>query len=272
MVSGNLRKMKSVLASPVAYSLPVGDTRIPLNAVIGQSIVIHYNGRIHCIACGRKTNKSFSQGYCFPCMQKLARCDRCIVSPELCHYDAGTCREPDWAVDHCLQNHIVYLANSSGIKVGITRGTQVPTRWIDQGAGQALPVYQVKDRYLSGLVEIVFKEHVADRTDWRRMLKGAPELVDLKKVSEALRQACSARLDAIEQRFGEGSIRHLMDVETISINYPVNQYPEKVASINMDKTPRVEGTLMGIKGQYLILDNGVINIRKYTGYEVSVEL
>ncbi|NOZ11649.1 MAG: DUF2797 domain-containing protein [Gammaproteobacteria bacterium] len=272
MATGNLRKMESVLASPVQYSLPVGDARIPLNAVIGQSIVIHYSGRIHCIACGRKTNKSFSQGYCFPCMQKLARCDRCIVRPELCHYGAGTCREPDWAVDNCLQDHIVYLANSSGTKVGITRGTQVPTRWIDQGARQALPLYRVKDRYLSGLVEVIFKEHVADRTDWRRMLKGVPELVDLWAVSETLRQACSARVDELTQHFGEGSIQHLAGVETVDIDYPVKQYPEKVASINMDKNPKVEGTLMGIKGQYLILDHGVINIRKYTGYEVSVAL
>lgn len=127
-VTGSLRKMRSALAETVAYALPVGDCDVPLNALLGRRITLQYLGQIHCVHCGRRTNKSFSQGYCYPCFQKLAACDSCIVSPEKCHYAAGTCREPAWGEQHCLQPHVVYLANSSGLKVGITRGTQVPTR------------------------------------------------------------------------------------------------------------------------------------------------
>ena len=138
---GCLEKMAVDLADPVVYRLRVGEARVDLNPLLGQSLALRYSGRIQCVHCGNKTNKSFSQGYCYPCFIKLAQCDMCIVKPETCHYAAGTCREPDWGKQFCFQPHVVYLANSSGIKVGITRRSQIPTRWIDQGAVQALPVF-----------------------------------------------------------------------------------------------------------------------------------
>ena len=164
--------MRTELVDPVHYQLPVGEVLIDLNPLLGQEISLVYSGKIFCIECARKTNKSFNQGYCFPCLRRLAACDTCIVRPELCHYHEGTCREPQWGEAHCMQPHVVYLANSSGLKVGITRKTQVPTRWIDQGAIQALPIVEVDTRLQSGLIETALKSTVNDKTDWRRMLKG----------------------------------------------------------------------------------------------------
>lgn len=196
----------------------------------------------------------------------------CIVKPETCHYDAGTCREPEWGEQHCMQAHYVYLANSSGIKVGITRGSQIPTRWIDQGAAQALPVFRVASRYQSGLLEVVIKQHVSDRTDWRKMLKGDADPVDLVTLRDELVDTCNQEIAALEKQFGSGNIEFLPDEEVVEISYPVDQYPEKIKSLNLDKTPLIEAALLGIKGQYLIMDSGVINIRKYSGYKVDVDL
>lgn len=252
------------------YDMVLGDHRQNMNDLMGQSITLSFKGAINCHACNRLTKKSYSGGYCFPCSQSLAQCDLCIMRPETCHFAAGTCREPEWGEQFCMQDHIVYLANSSGIKVGITRINQVPTRWIDQGATQALPIFRVKTRYQSGLVEVAFKNHVSDRTDWRKMLKGEAEPVDLVEVKQTLMAACAAEITALQQRFGQGEITPLDNESMREICYPVEQYPEKVKSLNFDKTPEITGVLQGIKGQYLILDGGVLNMRKFTGYQVSL--
>ena len=152
-LTGSLSKMKVAPGSQVGYRIPVGDELFPISDRVGHDIQIQFLGKIFCIECGRETKKSFSQGYCFPCFKTLAACDMCIMKPETCHHHLGTCRQPDWAESHCMQDHFVYLANSSGIKVGITRGNQLPTRWIDQGASQAIPVFRVKNRLHSGLLE-----------------------------------------------------------------------------------------------------------------------
>jgi len=271
-MSGKIQKMKVDLADPVRYQLSVGEEVLAMNDVIGKTIRLHYQGEIYCIACGRKTSKSFGQGHCYPCFVKLAQCDMCIMKPETCHYDQGTCREPEWGQSHCMQPHTVYLANSSGVKVGITRGTQVPTRWIDQGASQALPIFTVQTRKQSGLLEVELKQHVSDRTDWRKMLKGEPEEVDLAAARDELIEKCSEEIANIKTENGEGAITALADENIVNIRYPVSRYPEKVKSLNFDKQAEIEGTLLGIKGQYLILDIGVLNIRKFTGYTLSVSV
>ncbi len=267
--SGALRKLRAELGEAVLYRLPVGAEEIPLNALIGRKITLNFLGTITCVHCGRKTNKSFNQGHCYPCFQKLASCDICIMSPEKCHFDAGTCREPDWAQAHCHQPHVVYLANSSGLKVGITRGTQVPTRWIYQGAVQALPIFGVQTRLQSGLVEALLRQHVADKTNWRAMLKGQADPIDLLAERDRLLALCADGISVLQQRFGLQAIQLLPAAETLGINYPVLQYPVKVVSLDLEKTPTITGTLLGIKGQYLMLDIGVINIRKYGAYHVS---
>ncbi|WP_411795347.1 DUF2797 domain-containing protein [Halomonas sp. A29] len=253
----------------VRYTLRAGEHRLDLNARLGQPLQLTWSGAIACTHCGRATKKSFAQGYCYPCFKKLAQCDTCIVKPETCHFDAGTCREPEWAERHCFQPHVVYLANSSGLKVGITRGTQVPTRWLDQGAVQALPILTVETRQQSGLVEMLFKEEVADRTNWRAMLKGEVEPLDLVAERDRLLARLESGLGSLRERFGHDTIR-VIDEPPVSFDYPVLEFPRKIVSHNFDKKPEVAGTLLGLKGQYLILDTGVINLRKFTGYEIAV--
>jgi hypothetical protein len=267
--AGALRKMRTELSAPVNYQLLVGEAAIPLNPQLGTTIRLQYLGAITCNHCGRKTKKSFSQGYCYPCFQSLAQCDSCIVSPEKCHYFEGTCREPEWADNHCMQPHVVYLANSSGIKVGITRGNQVPTRWIDQGAVQALPILAVQTRQQSGFVEMLFKKHVADKTNWRAMLKGQVDVLDLAAQRDVLLDTCATEIAELQQRFGLQAIQLLPAAEAVVIDYPVLEHPSKVSSLDFDKTPLIEGRLLGIKGQYLMLDTGVLNIRKFGAYHVQ---
>lgn len=270
LARGALTKMTVRLGAPAQYSLRLGEAEVAVNPLLGQRLRLEFLGAIHCSHCGRKTKKSYAQGYCYPCMTRLAQCDSCIMSPEKCHYDAGTCREPGWGEQFCMTDHVVYLANSSGVKVGITRATQVPTRWLDQGARQALPILRVATRQQSGLVEDLLRSQVADKTNWRALLKGDAEPVDLVAVRERLFDSCREGLEVLQQRFGLQAIQPLADAEVLEIDYPVERYPTKIASLDLDKTPVVEGTLQGIKGQYLILDCGVINIRKYTAYQVAI--
>lgn len=269
IAKGTLSKMAVQLAQPVEYCLRLGEEKIPLNPHLAQKIKLQYSGAIFCRNCGRKSKKSFSQGYCYPCFRKLAACDLCVVSPDRCHYQQGTCREPEWGEQFCMQPHLVYLANSSAVKVGITRPDQVPTRWIDQGAIQALQVMRVATRQQSGLVEVIFKQQVSDRTQWQAMLKSQGAQLDLISIRDELFAELDPQLETLQQQFGIQAIQKDLAAEPVHIEYPVQEYPSKVVSINFDKQPAVEGILLGIKGQYLILDIGVINLRKFTAYEVE---
>ncbi|MGD8525832.1 MAG: DUF2797 domain-containing protein, partial [Thioalkalispiraceae bacterium] len=154
---------------------------------------------------------------------------------------------------------------------GITRGSQVPTRWMDQGASQALPIFRVKNRLISGQLEVILKNHVADKTDWRKMLKGEAEPKDLPSIRDELVAISEKEITALDKKLGDGGLHFLDNENVVKIKYPVETYPDKVSSLNFDKTPVIEGTLKGIKGQYLILDGGVLNIRKFGGYHLSLE-
>ncbi|MBE0401434.1 MULTISPECIES: DUF2797 domain-containing protein [Halomonas] len=272
-VQGCLSKMAVAVPGhqddQVVYHLRAGEHRVALNERIGELISLRWTGAIACTHCGRATKKSFAQGHCYPCFKRLAQCDTCIMKPETCHFFQGTCREPEWGERHCFQPHTVYLANSSGLKVGITRKTQMPTRWLDQGAIQALPILEVDTRQQSGFVEMLFKEQVSDRTNWRAMLKGDIDVMDLSAERDRLLSLLSDGLSQLRDTHGVDAIRTL-DQPAHHFHYPVSVFPQKVASHNFDKQPLVEGVLQGVKGQYLILDSGVINLRKFTGYEVQV--
>lgn len=267
---GSLSKMAVRLGETAQYAFRLDEQEVPVNPLLGKRVRLEFLGAIHCTHCGRKTKKSFSQGYCYPCFTKLAQCDSCIVSPEKCHFEAGTCREPEWGERFCMTDHVVYLANSSGIKVGITRASQIPTRWLDQGASQALPIFRVATRQQSGFVEDLLRTQVADKTNWRALLKGDAVPLDLPAIRDQLLESCAEGIAALQQRFGLQAIQPVGDAEVLEIRYPVEAYPTKVASHDLEKTPVVEGILRGIKGQYLILDTGVINLRKYTAYQVAV--
>lgn len=267
-ILGNLHKMTVEFNQPVQYTLTLGEETIVLNSLLGKKIQLHYNGVIHCVQCNRKTTKSFQQGYCFPCYKRLLECNLCIIHPEKCQCYEGTCKPDDWAHAHCLQPHIVYLANSSGLKVGITRG-QATTRWIDQGATQGLVIARVQNRYQSGLLEVALKNHIADKTNWQAMLKANNADHDLIAKRDEILQLAQTAINQTSQQYA-GEIHLVADAEVTSIKYPVLTYPDKVKAINLDKDPLVSGTLQGIKGQYLLLDTGVLSIRKFAGYQIEL--
>lgn len=271
LYSGHLSKMAATLGEPIQYEMRLDELTVPMNPFIGGTVHLRHTGRIECFGCGRKIKKSYQQGYCFPCTQTLAECDTCIIKPELCHYAAGTCRQPDWGLSRCMKPHYVYLANSSGLKVGITRETQIPTRWIDQGAIQALPILKVGTRLLSGLVEVLFKKHVADKTNWRKMLKGEVEPMDLIEKRDQLFEQNQGAVAEIQAEHGVDAVTLLTDEQQVELSFPVEQHPTKIKSHNFDKTPEISGVLHGIKGQYLLLDTGVLNIRKFGGYHIEFE-
>lgn len=257
---GNIRKMTAHSGRVVEYQLPLGEERVEMNALIGKEISLEYQGKIHCIRCGRETGKSFAQGYCYPCFTTAPETEDCVLRPELCRAHEGISRDMEFAEGHCLIEHVVYLSLTSGLKVGVTRNTQIPTRWIDQGAVRAIEIARTPNRYTAGLMEVALKAHVNDRTNWRRMLSDNEHSgVDLTVERSRLRQWVPPELSP-----------YLTDqAEITELVYPVAYYPEKIKSLNFDKDPLVEGELTGIKGQYLLLDgNRVINVRKFGGYLV----
>lgn len=260
-LAGNVRKMIASLNDVVHYTLPLGDERVDMNARIGQPIRMTFEGQINCIKCGRLTKKSFGQGFCFPCFRSAPEASECILRPELCRAHEGESRDMEWSQKNCLTEQVVYLAKSSAIKIGITRNGQVPTRWLDQGASEAIVFARVPNRYTAGVLEVAMKEFLTDRTNWQRMLKNIISEDDLLETRNKLRDEVAPDMQA-----------YLSDDDKVwEINYPVETFPAKVKSLSFDKLPEIEGTLTGIKGQYLILDEGrVLNIRKHNGYFVSM--
>lgn len=254
---GTLEKLPTEHQTPVRYFLDA-EKKIVLNEYLGKTLKFRATGRIICQGCGNLTKKSFQSGFCFPCTKRLACCDLCIVKPVLCHYAKGTCREPKWGEQHCFVPHYLYLANSSGLKVGLTRHTQVPTRFIDQGATDAILVAKVDNRKIAGTLEHTLTEHIADKTDYRKLIKGVQSEVDLAAEWEKLKQWVP---EATPLESG---------LQRINVSYPVLEYPTKVVTTSFEKVEQVEGVLHGIRGQYLFLGDVQFNARKHSGYEVEV--
>jgi len=256
-MQGQILKMLTELKKPVQYNLPMGDGLLNMNQWIGKNIQFRFSGDIYCLDCGNRTKKSFNQGFCYPCFRDSPMAAECIIKPELCRAHLGEGRDVEWERKHHLKDHYVYLAVSSGVKVGITRDTQVPTRWIDQGASYAVPIAKTPNRYLCGVIEVALKAYLSDRTAWQRMLKNEISHIDL-----------AAKRDEIIQLIPEEYQQYVLsDEEVLHINFPVNEYPVKVKSLSFDKTPVIEGRLMGIKGQYLLFEGGqVLNMRKHQAY------
>ncbi len=261
---GNIIKMRVEHDSPVNYFLPVGEKEVFMNSLLGKNIFIRFEGKINCIKCGRETKSSFAQGYCYPCFISAPETEDCVIRPELCRAHEGIARDMDFAKAHCLIDHIVYLAGSSDIKVGVTRHTQIPTRWIDQGASYAIRLARTPNRYLAGLIEVSLKDVFRDKTNWRYMLMNRiPENISL---IDEKRKAKSALPGKLKQYV-------IDDDEIFSFIYPVEIYPSKVKSVSLDKSSEFAGKLAGIKGQYLIFKDGeVLNIRKHGGYLVRIEI
>jgi hypothetical protein len=260
-VLGNLLKMRSILnVEKVGYYLPLSENEIFLNDFVGKNLELSYHGQINCIRCGRETSKSFGQGYCFPCFTSAPETEDCVFRPELCRAHEGIARDMDYARKHCLIEHFVYLSFTGTLKVGVTRNTQIPTRWIDQGATAAIIIASTPNRYTAGLIEVALKQIFADKTNWRNILKDITLQTDLIKEKETAINYLPAPLKSY------ALTRH----EITNINYPVSYYPPRIISADFNKTPYISGILTGIKGQYLIFGNGaVVNIRKHGGYLIE---
>ncbi len=262
-MQGNIRKMATELAETVNYKLPIGNDLLEMNSLIGKTIKLTYLHQINCIHCGKKTKTSFAQGYCYNCYKTLPETDVNIVNPELDLSYLGISRDMEWAKKHSLQPHYVYLAFSGNLKVGVTRESQIPTRWIDQGAVQAIKLAKTPNRHIAGIIEVALKTYFSDKTNWRNMLKNSKNLtVDL--LSEK-KKAIDLLHDELKQ--------YQCDDDTVyTINYPLEGVVDKVNSFNFDKVETFTGTLTGIKGQYLIFNHTeVINIRRHSGYLIQIE-
>jgi hypothetical protein len=260
---GVLTKMQTEFGSPIEYYLVFENNFLNMNQLLNRDIEIHFQG-YQCLNCG-KSKKIFRQGFCYDCFMSSAAVGDWIMKPELstAHLDIED-RDLDYEKRVQLQPHIVYLALSSEVKVGVTRKTQVPTRWIDQGAVQAISIVEVPNRYLAGIAEVALKNHFSDKTNWQKMLKNEVPSVDL--IQERLKTLHWLPME-VQQYFGAEPN------ELLHLDYPVIQYPKKVTSLNLDKSHDFQGKLKGIKGQYLLFDDGtVFNIRTYEGYVVRLKV
>lgn len=259
---GTLSKMQTEFGNPIQYYLVFENSFLNLNQLLGKPMEIEFQG-YQCLNCG-KAKKIFRQGFCYDCFMSSPAVGDWIMKPELstAHLDIED-RDLEYEKRMQLQPHVVYLALSSEVKVGVTRKTQVPTRWIDQGAVQAIPIVEVPNRYLAGITEVALKNHFADKTNWQKMLKNEVPNMDL----------IAERNKVFDWLPTEVKDYFPKEEKIIQLDFPVLQYPKKVTSLNLDKTPNFSGTLTGIKGQYLLFEDGtVFNVRTYEGYVVKMSL
>lgn len=246
----------------VQYALYLGEAAVPLAGRIGREFTVRFTGARTCMSCGKRVKKFYGQGLCFPCLRAAPEASECIVRPELCRAHLGEGRDAAWERDHHFQEHHVYLAQTGGIKVGVTRSTQIPVRWIDQGAVLAVPVARTPYRQLAGAIEVDLKRLFADRTDWRRMLQ------QVRPDPDALLAARDRVLQELDPALREHT---LPDAAPQVIDYPLADTPPKLVSVTLDKLPEITGTLAGIKGQYLVwVDGRVLNVRNHSGFHVEI--
>ena len=262
LYEGVLRKMKTEFTTPIQYFLVLGADYINMNQALERELEIELI-KTQCLNCG-EDRPIFRQGFCKSCFFESPLAGEWIMKPELstAHLDRED-RDLDYEKQMQLQPHIVYLANSSNVKVGVTRKAQLPTRWIDQGAHEAIPIVEVPNRYLAGITEMALKEHVSDKTSWQKMLKNDLEDVDLQAWRERLRGYIP-----------EEAAPYFLDrQEEVHMEFPVLRYPQKVKSLKLEKAHQYRGVLKGIKGQYLIFeDDTVFNIRGNEGLYVGLDI
>jgi len=267
--TGNIRKMRVTNGSPIQYTLPLyqilaPNEEIAMNPFVGKDISISFTGNIHCVTTGKKINKTFGEGLSYDAWQNSPMAAESIIRPELCQAHLGIgLRDAEWEIERHVRPHYVYLAQTSNVKVGVTRDASIPSRWIDQGAWKALPFAKTPYRQKAGIIEVALKEHISDKTHWQNMLKDVKDVnTDLLAVKEEMK----AKLPKSLRQYV------LDDEEIVTLEYPVIEYPSKVKSLKLDKVPTLEKKLIGIRGQYLLFsDNTVINMRSHAGYEITIE-
>ncbi|MFC2125332.1 DUF2797 domain-containing protein [Bacteroidota bacterium] len=259
-IKGDLSKMQVHFMNPINYHLNLGNTPVEMNKYLGNKISIIFEGVIHCVDCGKTIPKAYGQGFCYPCFLKSPMNSECIIRPELCEAHIGKGRDPEWEKKHHDQPHIVYLALTSSVKVGVTRLDQVPVRWIDQGAWKSIILAEVPYRQLAGQLEISMKQFMSDKTPWQKMLKNEMDrFTDLSDIKSEIQKY-------IPDNFRDYVV---LDSSIYEFNYPVLAYPEKVKSINLLKESHIEGVFTGIRGQYIMIDQElVLNIRNHSGFQI----
>ncbi|MDP5060409.1 MAG: DUF2797 domain-containing protein [Maribacter sp.] len=259
---GVLRKMQTEIGSPIQYYMLFESDFLNVNQVLDKNVKINFI-KHQCLNCGND-RPIYRQGFCRTCFFEIPSAGDWIMRPELskAHLDQED-RDLAYEKKVQLQPHIVYLANSSNVKVGVTRKGQIPTRWIDQGAHEAIEIVEVPNRYLAGITEVALKDYVGDKTNWRTMLTNTV-------VDENLQEW----RDKLKQYLPEEALPYFLATNSeTELEFPVLQYPTKVKSLNLSKTPTFEGKLKGIKGQYLIFeDNTVFNVRGSEGYYVGLTI
>lgn len=252
--------MQTENGSPIQYYLVFENDFLNVNQLLDKKVTINFL-RYQCLNCGLQ-KKIYRQGFCKDCFYEIPQAADWIINPEMSKAHLGI-EDRDLAYEEKvqLQPHVVYLANSSSVKVGVTRKSQIPTRWIDQGAHEAIEIVEVPNRYLAGITEVALKDHVSDKTNWRTMLKNDIQDENLVEWRNRLKQFIPAE-----------AIQYYLESNTeTNLQFPVLKYPAKPKSLNLDKNPFYEGILKGIKGQYLIFDDDtVFNIRGNEGYVVSI--
>ncbi len=259
---GVLRKMKTEIGHPIQYYMLFENDFLNVNQVLDKSLTIRFI-KYQCLNCG-EDRPIYRQGFCKKCFFDIPSAGDWIMRPELstAHLDKAD-RDLEYEKKVQLQPHIVYLANSSNIKVGVTRKTQVPTRWIDQGAHEAIEIVETPNRYLAGITEVALKEHLGDKTNWRKMLTNAIDDENLVEWRNKLKPYIP----------DEASDYYIASNSETNLEFPVRRYPKKVKSLNLDKTPEYSGVLKGIKGQYFIFeDDTVFNVRGSEGYYVGLKI
>ena len=264
MIAGRLNGLFITAQSEGAasYELSVGAQRLHLNPLLGEGLRLTLRPQTFCGHCNAAVDELMRGGYCRTCFFALARCDRCFVSPSRCHYVLGTCREPEWGEQVCMQPHLVYLANSSGIKVGLTQQGRQQQRWLAQGATQGLVIARANTRRDAGVLEAMIAQTISDRTPWRKLVSQPPVAVNLHSVFEKLQRQLVLPEDC---QWAEGEAEH-------ELTYPVVAYaPPMQQSLN-EKTPELADNLCGLKGQYLLLQTGAFNVSRHVGITLAVEV
>jgi hypothetical protein len=261
-MKGYLEKMVVSYGDVVQYKLKLADELVDMNGLIGHRVSLTYLNQIKCVDCGAIIKKAYGQGFCFQCLQESPLASECILRPEKCKAHLGISRSMVWSESHCLAPHVVYLAYSSHIKVGVTRVSQIPTRWIDQGAMQAIVLANAPNRHIAGMIEVFLKQHFSDKTAWQQML--ATDFVPIEINLENAKERAISLLPKELRQF-------VVDGELFQFHYPIVDISEKMKAVSFDKETTIEGILNGIKGQYLIFNGQLaFNVRKHTGYFIEM--
>jgi uncharacterized protein DUF2797 len=269
LAEGALHGMRGELGAAVRYALEVGNVEVELEARLGAQLRIESLRRVTCRNCGTVTERRYGDGYCYRCFSTLARCDLCVVSPDRCHYAEGTCREPEWGETFCMRPHAVYLANSGGAKVGIARLDNVPGRFIDQGASAAMVVMTTATRQQAGFVEKAIARHLREQSDWRAIAAQTPIEIDLEALLKQLRRAAAAALEELDVRFPH-QLKWVAHPQRLDFSYPTLGRVVRLEQLRLDPERALGGALIGVRGPYLLFEQGLFNVRAHSGEHVRI--